>query len=125
MTTSTEIDDDRLHYVLSEEELTDCERALIEVRGREIGVFFVDGEFYAIGNHCPHMGGPCAEGMVTGMFDVDEDGEVAFVRDGEIVCCPWHGWQFDLITGDHLGKSKKRVLTYEVIVRDGDVYVVV
>ena len=115
--------DDRLHYVLSAAELDPGERVVIEREGREIGVFNVDGAFYAVGNYCPHMGGPCAEGLVSGMFDADDEGRVTFERDGEILCCPWHGWQFDLKTGDHLGLSKQRLLTYDTVVTDGDVYV--
>ncbi len=114
---------DRSHHVIAASELQPGQRVLTEIRGREVGVFNVDGQYYAIGNYCPHMGGPCAEGLVTGMFDADDRGDVSFTRDGEILCCPWHGWQFDLKTGDHLGHSKLRVLTYDVFEEDGELYV--
>lgn len=120
---STIQDDDRMHYVTAAANLEPGDRAVIECAGREIGVFNVDGTFHAVGNYCPHMGGPCAEGLVTGMFDADAEGNVTFERDGEILCCPWHGWQFDIDTGDHLGHSKKRLLTFDTVVEDGDVYV--
>ena len=114
---------DGLEYVEQVDAIAPGDRVLIDRQGREIGVFNVDGAFYAVGNYCPHMGGPCAEGRLSGMFDADEQGNVTFERDGEILCCPWHGWQFDLADGHHLGLSKKRLLTYETVVKDGAVYV--
>lgn len=123
MSTKT-TDDDRLHRVVAEDDLGEGERVLIEIKGREVGVFNIHGEYYAVGSHCPHMGGPCAEGLLTGLFAIDESGEMTYSREGEILTCPWHGWEFDITTGDHLGGSKTRLLTYDVIVRDGDVYVV-
>lgn len=53
------------------------------VGDREIGVFNVDGTFYAIENTCPHQGGPLADGWI----------------DGCVVTCPWHSWSFDLRDG--------------------------
>ncbi len=53
------------------------------VGNREIGVFNVDGTFYAIDNTCPHQGGPLADGWIEGC----------------IVTCPWHGWAFDVRSG--------------------------
>jgi nitrite reductase (NADH) small subunit len=52
---------------------------------RVVALFNVDGTFYALDGVCPHQGGPLAEGDVTGC----------------IVTCPWHGWQFDVRTGQH------------------------
>ncbi len=52
---------------------------------RVVALFNVDGTFYAIDGVCPHQGGPLAEGEVTGC----------------VVTCPWHGWQFDIRTGQH------------------------
>ncbi|WP_192918418.1 Rieske (2Fe-2S) protein [Salinigranum salinum] len=40
-----------------------------------------------------------------------------------IISCPWHGWAFDVLTGDHLGGTKKRLLTYDVLEIDGDLSV--
>lgn len=120
MTTSN---DDHTHYVTSVENLEDGDRAVLEVRGRELAVFNVDGEFYAIGSHCPHMGGPCSEGLLTGLFSYDAEGELEYERDGEIISCPWHGWEFDVMTGDHLGGTKRRLPTYDVHIKDGDIYV--
>ena len=44
-------------------------------------------------------------------------GEYIWARDGEIVRCPWHGWEFDITTGRSIfNPHKMRVKTYEVTV---------
>lgn len=115
--------DDTHHYVASTSELNEGDRVVIELKGREIAVFKINGKYHAIGSHCPHMGGPCAEGMLTGLFAADDEGQLAYSRENEIICCPWHGWEFDVKTGEHLGKTKKRLLTYDTKIIEGDVYV--
>ena len=55
------------------------------VEDRIIALFQVDGRFYALDGICPHQGGPLGRGTVC----------------GGIVTCPWHGWQFDVTTGQH------------------------
>ena len=47
---------------------------------------------------------------------------VAVVKDGQIVRCPWHNWEFDVTTGQNLADPKRRVRTYDVDVDDGKVY---
>ena len=119
------VDEDRLHYVVGASELADGERAVIEAKGRDVAVFNLGGEFRAVGDHCPHMGGPCAEGLLSGRFVSDGEGGLTYDESRKIVSCPWHGWEFDVETGDHLAGTKKRLLTYEVIQDEGELYVVV
>ena len=78
----------------------------IEVQGRVIAVFNVNGTFYAIDGTCPHRGGPLGEGTL----------------DGTIVTCPWHAWQFDVTTG-RCQHNPSRVQTFEVKVEDDQVLV--
>ena len=52
---------------------------------RIVALYNVDGEFYALDGVCPHQGGPLGKGRLSGC----------------IVTCPWHGWQFDVRTGQH------------------------
>ena len=56
----------------------------VEVQGVWIALFNVDGSFYAVDNTCPHAGGPLGEGHL----------------EGHVVECPWHGWQFNVQTGE-------------------------
>jgi nitrite reductase/ring-hydroxylating ferredoxin subunit len=86
--------------------------------GTGIGVFNVDGNFYAVKNTCPHMGAPLCVGRLTGTTIPlrTPDGQVGmeWVRDGEILRCPWHHWEFDIATGKTLFPSRQRVATYKV-----------
>ena len=65
--------------------------------GDQLAVFNVDGEYYAIENFCPHKGAPLSEGQLC----------------GHIVECSWHGWQFDVRTGECLTVNEK-IKTYKV-----------
>ena len=77
------------------------------VDGRVVALFHADGEFYALDGVCPHQGGPLGEGQLQGC----------------VVTCPWHGWQFDVRTGQHQISSQIRHPAYPVKVEGGAVYV--
>ena len=115
-------------HVGAVDEIGPGECAVVEIDGREIGVRNVDGELYAIDNHCPHRGGPvCSEGSVRGALEADWPGpgerSEEYYADRPAIACPWHGWEFDLETGVHLGDSTVSVPTYAVTVEDGEVFV--
>jgi 3-phenylpropionate/trans-cinnamate dioxygenase ferredoxin subunit len=74
-------------------------RKLVAVRGREVVVFNVAGELFALLDRCPHQGGSLCRGKLVGLAESDEPGRYRYTRRGEIVRCPWHGWEFDLRTG--------------------------
>lgn len=90
-----------------------------------VGIFNVDGELHALPNVCPHQFGPLCEGTVNGTTacSAATDWQFAWVRDGEIVTCPWHGIEFDITTGVSLVTSRLKVRTYPVRVEDGQVVV--
>lgn len=82
-----------------------------------IGVFNVDGEYYALANLCPHQLAPLCEGRLTGETVSDEVGEFEVIRDGEFIQCPWHGWKFDITDGTSVFNPHEiRTRTYEVTV---------
>ena len=90
-------------------------RKIVELAGRSIGVFNVDGEFFALRNRCPHQGGPLCEGLRWGAIEATVPGEVRLSRAGEILTCGWHGWEFDIRTGQSwCNPAQLRVRTYEV-----------
>ena len=98
------------------------DRVLVEVEGREIAVFRAEDGFYALSNYCVHQGGPVCEGLVSGTLGV-EGGELVYEKENKVVSCPWHGWEFDVETGEHLADPSYRQPTYDVEVEDGEVYV--
>jgi nitrite reductase (NADH) small subunit len=97
---------------------------LVTVQGLEIGLFRVGGSVRAWRNHCPHMAAPVCRGAVTGTFLPSAVYEYATGREGEILQCPWHGWEFDLLDGQHLAPgSPARLRGYPAEVVDGVVSV--
>lgn len=104
------------HQVCFVDELPLGGRRIVEVEGRSIGVFNVNNEFYAVRNRCPHKGAPLCRGMIKGLV-VGEVYQFKIEREGEILKCPWHGWEFDLKTGGSIfNPHKTRVKSYEVSV---------
>ena len=95
-------------------ELPPSSRRIVRVNGREIGVFNVKGKYYALRNLCPHQSAPLCLGELTGLAVSDEPGEIEWTREGEILRCPWHGWEFDISNGSTIFQSNARVKTYDV-----------
>jgi 3-phenylpropionate/trans-cinnamate dioxygenase ferredoxin subunit len=94
--------------VAGSEDLADGGARHLKIGKRDIALFRVGDEFFALSNLCRHAFAPLAEGYV----------------DGFIVMCPWHGWRYDIRDGttDHPGADVK---TYPVEVRDGEVFITV
>ncbi len=67
--------------------------------GREVGILNVDGKFYAFLHRCPHLSGPLCEGKVLGLVYSKGPGDIRFDANRKMLTCPWHGWEFDLDTG--------------------------
>jgi nitrite reductase (NADH) small subunit len=105
------------HVVCGVDELPPGQRRVVEVNGRSIGVFNVHGTFYAVRNRCPHHGAPLCLGPVKGLVLGPRPHEYEIVREGEILRCPWHGWEFDLTNGRSIfNPHKVRVRSYDVSV---------
>lgn len=105
------------HVVGRVSELPPGGRKIVEADGRSIGVFNVAGSFYALRNSCPHQAAPLCLGAIKGMTMPSKPGEYIWGREGEIVRCPWHGWEFDILTGRSIfNPHKMRVKAYDVTV---------
>jgi len=76
-----------------------------EINGKTLAVFNVDGTYHVIDNTCVHRGGPLGEGDV----------------EGDVVSCPWHGWQYNIKTGACVNNPAAKVATYEVKVEGNDI----
>lgn len=96
-------------------------RKIVEVRGRSIGIFNVRGTFYALLNRCPHQAAPLCLGKITGTTMPSPPGMYQWGREGEILRCPWHGWEFDITTGRSIfNPHRVRVRAYDVTVEPDD-----
>ncbi|HEY4253723.1 MAG TPA: Rieske 2Fe-2S domain-containing protein [Roseomonas sp.] len=95
-------------------------RKLVTVKGRPIAIFNLDGDFYGLFNRCPHQGGSLCDGTVTGLVEAPVPGDYSYSRRGEILRCPWHGWEFDIRTGQSWCDPERiRTRSFPVSVADG------
>lgn len=109
------------HMVGTVAEIKPGQRKIVEVEGKSIGVFNVKGTFYALRNICPHQGAPLCLGSLKGTMLPSAPGEYIWAREGEILRCPWHGWEFDVTNGHSIfNPHKVRVKSYEVTVESVD-----
>lgn len=102
-------------------EIPPGQRKLVSVRGRDVVVFNVKGEFLALLDRCPHQGGSLCRGKLVGLVEPDGPGRYRYHRQGEIIRCPWHGWEFDLRTGKSQCDPKRTwVKSYPTAVAPGN-----
>jgi 3-phenylpropionate/trans-cinnamate dioxygenase ferredoxin subunit len=108
------------HVVARVEDVPEGERIVVDVGGRSVGVFNLDGEFFGLLNRCPHRGGPMCEGIVVGELLSSTPGEYRLDPGRRYLQCPWHGWEFDIRTGrSYVDPVKIRIRPYPVEVRTG------
>ncbi|WP_091508455.1 Rieske (2Fe-2S) protein [Amycolatopsis sacchari] len=113
-----------LQRVARVDEIPETGSLVVTVNGTEIGIFRVGSELVAWRNVCPHFAAPVCKGTVAGTTLPSGVYQYEYGRDGEILQCPWHGWEFDLRTGEHLAVgSRARLRQYSVEIHGDDVYV--
>ena len=94
---------------------------IVDVAGREIGVFNIGGQYFALANRCPHEGGPLCQGRIGPLVTSDGPGTYRLDRDRELLRCPWHGWEFDIRTGQSWCDPKStRARQFQVTVEAGE-----
>jgi nitrite reductase/ring-hydroxylating ferredoxin subunit len=98
-------------------------RKVVEVEGRSIGLFNLHGTFVAVLNVCPHQLAPVCRGRLGGTTLPSPPGELRWGREGEILACPWHGWEFDLLTGKALADGRRHLRLFPVTVEDETVFI--
>lgn len=79
----------------------------VEVNGKSIALYNVNGTVYATDNVCLHQGGPLGEGML----------------EGHVITCPWHMWQYNVINGENLEDSMLKLETFPVKVEGDEIKV--
>ena len=83
------------------------EARVVECAGRTLALCQVEDKYYALDNTCLHRGGPIGEGFI----------------DGNTVTCPWHGWQYDVATGEMKMNSAMKLSTFETKLEGDDILV--
>lgn len=92
----------------------------VSAGGRDIALFNVAGTFYALANKCPHESGPLCRGAIVGLSTADVPGQYRLERPGEFVRCPWHGWEFEIRSGQsYVDPTSTRVRTFDAKVEPG------
>ena len=108
------------HVIATVGQIPPGSRKLAHVNGRAIVIFNLAGEFFALNDRCPHRGGSLSQGKQTGLIESDGPGNYRYSRPGEIIRCPWHGWEFDVRTGQSwCDPARVRARRYTVGVEAG------
>jgi 3-phenylpropionate/trans-cinnamate dioxygenase ferredoxin subunit len=95
---------------------------VVDINGRSVGIFHVGGEWYGLLNRCPHRGGPMCEGLLVSYLESDKPGELRYDPSRKLLECPWHGWEFDIKTGQsYFDPARTRLRPYPVAVQSGEV----
>jgi nitrite reductase (NADH) small subunit len=106
----------------------DTDRRVVVCGEFEVGVFRIDGEFFAWHNRCAHRAGPVCQGRImqrvlepvaddkttrTQQYDPSETN----------IICPWHGYEYNIKTGFHQGSNRVRLRKAELTIRGDEIYV--
>ena len=116
-------------FVAKASELKDGDRRIVVSGRHEVGVFFKDGNYYAYSNYCVHLGGPVCEGIlvnkVVDVINADRTYEGQTFTDEVHFACPWHGYEYELKTGECIADRRLKLRKYDVVRRGDDVFVVI
>ena len=88
-------------------DLTPGTRVEVEVEGKTLALCNIGGTVYALDNTCLHAGGPIGQGELK----------------SDTVVCPWHGWEYNVKTGECLTRSDVKIATYPVQIENGAIKV--
>ncbi|MCC6629003.1 MAG: Rieske (2Fe-2S) protein [Chloroflexi bacterium] len=113
------------HIVAAVTDIPPGGRKIVRVDGREVGIFNVGGRFYALKNTCAHQGARVCLGKVVGMQLPSDVYEFQYGREGQILRCPWHEWEYDISTGESVFDPAVRIVSYPVEIEDEQVIVTI
>ena len=109
------------------DDVLDNQVKILEIDGVEIGLIRVNGFVVAFENSCPHQGGPVCYGEVLQRIEVVLDHQKRVVeerlsREDVDLVCPWHGWEFDIMTGECIADRRIHLRRWKIVERDGLIY---
>ena len=116
-------------YVGKIAEFNDGDRRIIFAGDNEIGIFRHEGQFYAYSNFCLHQGGPACEGLTIAKVEErllpDKTSQGLYFSENEMhFVCPWHGYEYDIATGECAADRRLKLKSFPVVRRGEDIYVV-
>ena len=114
--------------VAASSEINEGERKIVSFGNTELGVYRMKGKLYAYQNLCAHQGGPACEGLMMPKVEevIAQDKtyqRMRFNYDEWHIVCPWHGWEYDLTTGEFVVNRKIRLKKFEVVEKGGKIYI--
>ncbi len=99
-------------------------RASVVMAGRTaVGIVRWSGAVYAISAICSHQGGPLCQGVLAARLTAGRPGEMLVDDASPVIACPWHGWEFDVASGEAIWDPTVRIRTFPVRVTNGRVMV--
>jgi 3-phenylpropionate/trans-cinnamate dioxygenase ferredoxin subunit len=102
------------------EDLADGEQMIVTVNNRSIGIFNIRGRYFGLLNSCPHRGAELCKGRLFAGISSDGPGEYEYDEGERLLMCPWHGWEFDVTTGQsYCSPTTVRARPIQVDVEDG------
>ncbi len=113
-------------FVSKAAEFKEGDRKIVKTAKGEVGMFFEGGTFYAYSNVCPHQGGPACEGVmmnkVVDIIAADRTYQGQKFSDDRHFVCPWHGYEYDLKTGQCWGDQRLKLKKFEVVRKGDDIF---
>ena len=115
-------------FVSKTSEFKDGERRIVTAGDQEIGVFRHEGRYYAYSNYCLHQGGPACEGLIIAKVEErimpDKTSRGLYFSDTDVnFVCPWHGYEYDIKTGECVSDRKLKLRSYKIVEKGDEVYV--
>jgi nitrite reductase/ring-hydroxylating ferredoxin subunit len=110
-------------------EFKEGDRKILRSGKHEIGIFKFESEFYAYSNFCLHQGGPACEGLMIARVEErlcpDKKSMGLHFTDDMNFVCPWHGYEYDMKTGEHVADRSVKLRRYEIVQKENEIYVVI
>ncbi len=108
------------HVIAIVGELPPGGRKRVTISGRDIALFRLGDSYHAIADRCPHEGASLCAGRIGGLPLSERPGSYRLERQGEMLRCPWHGWEFDIRTGHSWTDPERlRVRSFPACVESG------
>lgn len=104
-------------------------RIVVEIEGIEVGLYHHAGEFRAWRNLCPHQGGPACQGKflprTIQVEEADHRAAPGLASEDRVIVCPWHGYEYDVLTGRHVTNERVHLIAVPLRVEDGRILVTI